>query len=244
MDNGIYIDGLEANGAPSSHASQEANALALAYDVVPESDRAAVWAPTWPVSASRSVPTTASSSCAVWPTPSCGKTWCGCSTDTSQPGMGPHRGRRRDLHLGDLDPERPDRRLAVARLGLLRPGGHGRVAPRGHPDRPDQGRRGAGQHQPAPQWPAGAPAARSRPSPDRSRCRGPARRSTFTLETTIPANAAAAITLPAASASSVREQGEAVGPLSGVATGAFGDGLAYLSVGSGSYRFTSTLRGA
>ncbi len=41
---GTYVDGVGPSGAPSSHASQEANALALAYDVVPASDLAAVGA--------------------------------------------------------------------------------------------------------------------------------------------------------------------------------------------------------
>ena len=39
---GTYVDGVDANGAQSTHASQEANALALAYGVVPASDLAAV----------------------------------------------------------------------------------------------------------------------------------------------------------------------------------------------------------
>jgi alpha-L-rhamnosidase len=39
---GTYVDGLEANGAQSTHASQEANALALAYGIVPAADIAAV----------------------------------------------------------------------------------------------------------------------------------------------------------------------------------------------------------
>jgi alpha-L-rhamnosidase len=39
---GVYIDGLDASGAPSTHASQQANALALAYGVVPVSNVAAV----------------------------------------------------------------------------------------------------------------------------------------------------------------------------------------------------------
>src|SRR6202012_1530850 len=38
----IYVDGVEASGAQSSHASQEANALALAYGVVPPTDMAMV----------------------------------------------------------------------------------------------------------------------------------------------------------------------------------------------------------
>jgi alpha-L-rhamnosidase len=39
---GIYVDGVDVDGSPSSHASQEANALALAYGVVPAPDLAAV----------------------------------------------------------------------------------------------------------------------------------------------------------------------------------------------------------
>jgi alpha-L-rhamnosidase len=39
---GTYIDGVNANGAQSAHASQEANALALAYGVVPASELTAV----------------------------------------------------------------------------------------------------------------------------------------------------------------------------------------------------------
>ena len=41
---GTYVDGVDNNGAPSGHASQEANALALAYGVVPASDLAVVGA--------------------------------------------------------------------------------------------------------------------------------------------------------------------------------------------------------
>jgi len=39
---GTYVDGLDADGAQSTHASQEANALALAYGLVPASDLAVV----------------------------------------------------------------------------------------------------------------------------------------------------------------------------------------------------------
>jgi alpha-L-rhamnosidase len=39
---GTYIDGVNTNGAQSAHASQEANALALAYGVVPASELTAV----------------------------------------------------------------------------------------------------------------------------------------------------------------------------------------------------------
>ena len=41
---GVYVDGVDANGAQSGSASQEANALALAYGVVPASGLSAVGA--------------------------------------------------------------------------------------------------------------------------------------------------------------------------------------------------------
>jgi alpha-L-rhamnosidase len=41
---GVYVDGVLANGAPSGSASQEANALALAYGVVPPADMSRVGA--------------------------------------------------------------------------------------------------------------------------------------------------------------------------------------------------------
>src|SRR5262249_32000291 len=39
---GVYIDGLHQNGSQSTHASQQANAYALAAGIVPKSGRAAV----------------------------------------------------------------------------------------------------------------------------------------------------------------------------------------------------------
>ncbi len=71
---GTYVDGVEASGAPSGHASQEANALALAYGVVPANDVAAS-APTWRAWASTSGPTTASSSSVPSPRPACPRRW-------------------------------------------------------------------------------------------------------------------------------------------------------------------------
>ena len=41
-DRGVYIDGLDPDGNPSTHAGQQANALALAYGVVPAEREAAV----------------------------------------------------------------------------------------------------------------------------------------------------------------------------------------------------------
>jgi alpha-L-rhamnosidase len=39
---GTYVDGLEADGTPSGHASEHANAEAVAYGVVPEANKPAI----------------------------------------------------------------------------------------------------------------------------------------------------------------------------------------------------------
>ena len=63
----------------------------------------------------------------------------------------------------------------------------------------------------------------------------------FSLQTSIPANAEASVTLPAADRTALREGGTAIGPTSGIISGTYSDGLAVLTLGSGSYRFTSTM---
>ena len=62
----------------------------------------------------------------------------------------------------------------------------------------------------------------------------------MTMALTVPANAAATVRLPASAASSVREGGAAAAAAPGVTVGSAADGVAVLSVGSGTYRFTST----
>jgi len=59
------------------------------------------------------------------------------------------------------------------------------------------------------------------------------------LNLVVPANAAAMVHLPARRASSVREGGLAAGRAPGVSVSSVADGVAVLSVGSGSYRFTT-----
>ena len=59
------------------------------------------------------------------------------------------------------------------------------------------------------------------------------------LDLDVPANAVAVVRLPATGASSVREGGAAAGSAPGVHVTSVGGGVAVLSVGSGSYRFTS-----
>jgi alpha-L-rhamnosidase len=242
MDNGIYVDGLNANGAPSSHASQAANALALAYNVVPDNGRAAVGA----YVASLGISVGPNHGLELLRGLANAELWddlVRLLTDAKQPGWAHivasggtftwETWTPSDL-IGDSLSHGWGSSALVAMgeslLGvtLITPTAHGAVRATISP--PRSGLRQARGSVPTIAGPITVSWTRTT--------------TTFTLETTIPANAAAAITLPAASASSLREQGNAVGPLSGVSTGAFGNGLAYLTVGSGSYRFTSSLRGA
>jgi alpha-L-rhamnosidase len=60
------------------------------------------------------------------------------------------------------------------------------------------------------------------------------------LDLTVPANLTVLVHLPATSASHVREGGVAVGKAPGVSVSSVAGGVVVLDVGSGSYRFTST----
>ena len=120
---GVYVDGIDADGAQSGHASQEANALPLAYGVVPAAQAAAVGsyvaglgidvAPNHGLELLRALAAAGL------------HRGHGAHPDRRvHSRLGPHRGGRRHLHLGDVAAERPDRGLHVARLGVLRAGGH------------------------------------------------------------------------------------------------------------------------
>jgi len=62
---------------------------------------------------------------------------------------------------------------------------------------------------------------------------------TMALNLAVPANAVALVHLPATGTSSVRESGQAAGRAPGVSVSSVANGVAVLSVGSGSYRFTT-----
>jgi alpha-L-rhamnosidase len=59
------------------------------------------------------------------------------------------------------------------------------------------------------------------------------------LAVTVPVNASALVHLPYSQAASVREGGVAVSRAAGVVPYSVSGGTAVLSIGSGSYRFTS-----
>jgi alpha-L-rhamnosidase len=60
------------------------------------------------------------------------------------------------------------------------------------------------------------------------------------LDLTVPSNAAAVVLLPAASASNVQESGVPIDRVRGVSVSSVAGGMAVLSVGSGEYRFSTT----
>jgi alpha-L-rhamnosidase len=62
----------------------------------------------------------------------------------------------------------------------------------------------------------------------------------MTMALTVPANATATVRLPAATSASIQEGGVAAARAPGVTVGSAADGVVALSVGSGTYRFTST----
>ena len=168
---GIYTDGLLPGGAQSAHASQEANALALAYGVVPAPRVAAVGAyvaglgiAVGPVHGLELLRGLANAGLGAGHGPHPDR--------HRHTGLGPHRGLRRHLHLGNLDTERSHRRLDVAWVGLLRPGRHARNAAGRHPASPRRRRDGRGHHRSPEDGVARGPRHGPDRSPDRSRSRG------------------------------------------------------------------------
>ena len=235
---GVYVDGVDADGARSGSASQEANALALAYGVVPAAERGG----------GRCVRAQPRHRPGAQPRPRAharpggGGSPRGDGADAHRhrhSGLGPHRGGRRDLHLGGMEAERPHRRLHVARLGLLGAGRHAGDPPRGEPRAAGRRRHGpcrgvAAVGRPRPRRGLGADGGGPRPGvvaaarqghdhgPDRpGQCEGHG------------------CGCPPARQHSVREGGAAAASAPGVTVVGATDGVVVLAVGSGTYRFTS-----
>ena len=72
----MYVDGLDADGAQSGHASQEANALALAYGVVPAADVKAVGAYVAGLGIDIGPEPRTRAAARAWPRPACPTPWC------------------------------------------------------------------------------------------------------------------------------------------------------------------------
>lgn len=235
---GVYVDGVLPSGAQSSSASQEANALALAYGVVPEADTARVGAyvaglgvhlgPNHGLELLRGL-TVAGMPDAVVRT----------LTDTSIPGWArivagggtftwevwsPSDliGDSMSHGWGSSALVAMQETLLGVSFGAPNPDGTLRltVAP------PARGLPGASGTVPTTAGPV---------SVDWRRRGGG-----MALDLTLPANLTALVHVPASSASDVRESGVAVGRAPGVSVSSVAGGVAVLEVGSGTYSFTSS----
>jgi len=235
---GTYVDGLEASGAQSAHASQEANALALAYGIVPATDIAAVghYVASLGISVGpiHGLELLRALAAAGMP-----EAMVHTLTDASVPGWAHivasggtftwETWVPSDLIGDSMSHGWGSSALVAMQESLLgvtfvepKPDGTVRVAiaPPG----------------------AGPPkAAGSVPT-----VAGPVvvswqrRGGGMAVDLTVPANASAQLHLPYRQTASVHEGGVPVGRALGVVVSSLGNGVAVLDVGSGSYRFTST----
>ncbi len=234
---GVYVDGIDASGTQSTHASQEANALALAYGVVPAADVSRVGA------------YVASLGIDVGPNhglellralAAAGRPFdmVRILTDASVPGWA------RTLAEGgtftwetwtpsDLVGDSLSHGWGSSALVAMQETLLGVSLMEPNPD---------GTVRVAVAPPSGGLAQASGSTPTVA---GPVavswqrRGADVTLALTVPANASALVRLPASGPSQVREGGVATGRAPGVSVSSVADGVAVLAVGSGSYRFTS-----
>jgi alpha-L-rhamnosidase len=235
---GVYVDGVDASGAQSGHASQEANALALAYGVVPPADVATVATyvaglgisvePNHGLELLRALAAAGRPDAVVR-----------TLTDATIPGWAHvvasggtftwEVWRPSDL-IGDSMSHGWGSSALVAMqetlLGVshLEPGPSGTVRLSVAPPT------------------SGLPrASGSLPTPAGTVMLSWQRRgSGMTLSLVVPANASAVVQLPSSDPSGVREGGVPAAKASGVSVVSTDNGMAVLSVGSGSYRFTTT----
>ncbi len=234
---GVYLDGVDANGAPSAHASQEANALALAYGLVPPARVDAVGSyvaslridvgPNHGLELLRALATSGRAADMVR-----------ILTDPSVPGWAQILARGgtftwetwtpSDL-IGDSMSHGWGSSALVAMqetllgLSLMEPNPDGTVRVVVAP--PSAGLARAKGSMPTIAGPVTVSWQR--------------RGAGVALGVVVPANASAFVHLPASDPSSVRESGLAATKAPGVAVYSMGGGKAVLWVGSGAYRFTS-----
>ena len=233
---GVYVDGLDANGAQSVHASQEANALALAYGVVPPANVACVAAyvaslginvePNHGLELMRALAAAGMPAAMVR-----------TLTDASVPGWAHilaaggtftwEMWMPSDL-IGDSMSHGWGSSALVAMqetllgVSLLEPGTDGTVRVLVSP--PRSGLAAASGSVPTLAGPVATQWRRSK--------------SRMSVALSVPANAAAHVVMPAAAASRVREGGVPAASARGVAVLSEADGSVVLAVGSGTYRFT------
>jgi alpha-L-rhamnosidase len=236
---GTYIDGVDANGTPSRHASQESNALALAYGVVPPAAVARVGAyvaslgidvgPNHALELLRGLGVASRPADVVR-----------LLTDASVPGWAHileaggtfmwETWTPSDL-IGDSMSHGWGSSTLVAMqeillgVSFMEPDVHGTVQVSVTPPR------GVLSHAAGSVPTVAGPVAVSW----ERRAGG----SALALDLTVPANAAARVYLPASSTSAVHESGVPIDRARGVSVVSVANGTAVLDTGSGAYRFTT-----
>ena len=234
---GIYVDGLDANGTQSPHASQEANALALVYGVVPPPNvaRVAAYVASLGISVEPNHGLELLRALAAAEMPAA---MVRTLTDASVPGWAHilaaggtftwEMWTPSDL-IGDSMSHGWGSSALVAMqetllgVSLMEPGTDGTVRVLAKP--PRTGLAAASGSVPTV---AGPVTAQWRRTGTR-----------LNLALSVPANTTAHVAMPAASASEVRESGVPSASAMGVAVVSEADGTVVLAVGSGTYRFTS-----
>jgi alpha-L-rhamnosidase len=235
---GVYVDGVDASGAQSGHASQEANALALAYGIVPTADLAEVasYVAGLGISVEPNHGLELLRGLAAADRPD---TVVRTLTDASIPGWAHvvaaggtftwEVWRPSDL-VGDSMSHGWGSSALVAMqetlLGVthLEPGSDGTIRLAVAP--PTSGLPRASGSLPTPAGTATVSWQR--------------RGSGMALALVVPANASAMVQLPSSDPSAVRESGLPAAKSTGVTVVSTDNGAAVLSVGSGSYHFTTT----
>ncbi len=236
---GIYVDGVDANGTPSHHSSQESNALALAYGVVPSAAVPRVGAyvaslgidvgPNHGLELLRALAAAGRPADVVR-----------LLTDTTIPGWAHilaaggtftwETWTPSDL-IGDSMSHGWGSSALVAiqetllGISFMEPDGDGTVRVSVAP--PEGVLAHAGGSVPTVAGPVVVGWERR------------ARESGIALDLTVPANATALVHLPTSSASNVHEGGVPVDRVRGVSVHSVADGTTVLSVGSGAYRFST-----
>lgn len=235
---GVYVDGIDANGAQSMHASQEANALALAYGVVPAAHVARVGAfvaslgmdvgPNHGLELLRALAVAGRHDDIVR-----------LLTDASAPGWAQiiaeggtftwETWKPSDLIGDSMSHGWGSSALVAMQESLLgvsldAPNADGTVRAVAAP--PPSGLSRASGSVPTVAGPLTISWVRSGHG--------------VALDLSVPVNATARVVLPATSKSAVREGGVAAAAAQGVVVVSTADGRATLSVGSGTYRFTSS----
>jgi alpha-L-rhamnosidase len=234
---GIYIDGLEPNGAKSTHASQHANAYGIAYGIVPPADETAV--ASYAASLGMAMgPQTAQELLEALRLAGRPDDLVTRVTDPTTDGWAKILAEGGTFTWEDWNPSDAEGDsmshgwgstvLVEIQQGLLGVTPTGPAFATFDVSPPVSGLASASGTVPTPRGPVAV-------SWSWSRAGG-----TFSLDLTVPANSVATVRLPAAAGRDITEGGHSLSGDPGVRAVHMDGGVAVLGLGSGTYRFRST----